>query len=54
MKLQKNQTIPASSNEKNMICETKNFRILLTFLLITIELLITASVYCHLTKYKAK
>ena len=32
----------------------KNFKIFLTFLLITIALLIAVSIYCYLIKYKAK
>ena len=39
---------------KNIICETKCFYIILAFLLITIALLITVSIYCYLIKYKAK
>ena len=41
-------------NEKNITCKTKNFYILLGFLLITISLLISASIYCYLIKYQAK
>ena len=41
-------------NEKNIICELKSFYILLTFLLITITLLIDVSIYCFLIKYQAK
>ena len=47
-------TIPTNFNEKNAIYNTKNFYILLVFLLITIALLIAVSVYCYLIKYKAK
>ena len=43
-----------SLNEKNITCKTKNFYILLDFLLIMIALLITASIYCYLIKYRAK
>ena len=39
------KTIP-----KNIICETKSFYILLAFLLITVALLITVSIYCYLEK----
>ena len=35
-------------NEKNITCKTQNFYILLTFLLITITLLIGVSIYCYL------
>ena len=40
-------------NEKKTICKTQNFYILLTFLLITIALLIAASTYCYLIKHQA-
>ena len=40
-------------NEKKTICKTQNFYILLTFLLITIALLIAVSTYCYLTKHQA-
>ena len=39
---------------KNIICETKSFYILLAFLLNTIVLLVAVSIYCYLIKYKAK
>ena len=39
---------------RSIICETKNFYILLTFLLITIALLTAFSIYFCLIKYKAK
>ena len=38
-------------NEKNITCKTQSFYILLTFLLITIVLLIAVSIYCYLIKY---
>ena len=41
-------------NGKKATCKTQNFYILLTFLLVTIELLIVVSIYCYLTKYRAK
>ena len=37
-------------NEKKATCRTQNFYILLAFLLITIALLIAASIYCYLIK----
>ena len=40
-------------NEKKGICKIQNFFIFL-FLLITIALLIAASIYCYLIKYQAK
>ena len=39
---------------KKETCKTKNFYTVLTFLLITIVLLITVSIYCYLIKHKAK
>ena len=41
----------ANFNEENASCKTKNFYILLAFLLIPIALLITVSIYCYLMKY---
>ena len=35
-------------------CKARNFYILLAFLLITIALLISISIYCYLIKYLAK
>ena len=40
-----------SFNEKNVTCKTQNFYILLTILLITIALLIAASIYFYLIKH---
>ena len=40
-------------NEKDVICKTKNSYILVTFLLITIAILIAIN-SCYLIKYKAK
>ena len=48
------KTILTNFNEKKATCKTQNFDILLTFLLITIVLLITVSNYCYLIKYQAK
>ena len=48
------KTFPANFNEKNITYKTQNFYILLTFLLITIALLIGVSFYCYLIKYQAK
>ena len=45
--------VTTNFNEKNVICKTKNFCILLAILLISIALLIAASIYCYLIKYKA-
>ena len=41
-------------NEKKATRKMQNFYILLAFLLITIALLLTVSIYCHLIKYLAK
>ena len=48
------KTIPINFNEKKATCETQNFSILLAFLLITIALLIAASIYCYPIKYRVK
>ena len=40
--------------KKNTICNTKNFYVLLAFLLISIVFLIAASTYCYLIKYQVK
>ena len=48
------KTLPTTFNEKNITYKTQNFYILLTFLLITIALLIAVSIYCYLIKYRAK
>ena len=48
------KTIPASFSEKSIACKIQKVYILLAFLLITIALLIAASIYCYLIKYKAK
>ena len=47
-------TIPTNFNEKNVTRKTKSFYVLLAFLLITIALLITVSIYCYLIKYRVK
>ena len=52
--LYRKKEVTTSFNEKKMTCKTKNFYILLTFLLITITLLIAISIYFYLIKYKAK
>ena len=41
-------------SEQNITCKTQSFYILLTFLLITITLLIDLSIYCYLIKYQGK
>ena len=47
------KTIPTNFNEKKPICKTQNIYVLLEFLLITIALLIPASI-SYLIKYRAK
>ena len=52
---EKTKTVPTNFNEKNKVdCKAQNFYVLLTFLLISITLLIAASIYCYLIKYRAK
>ena len=41
-------------NEEKITCKTQSLYISLTFLLITITLLIAVSIYCYLIKYQAK
>ena len=46
--------VPRNFNKKKATCKTQNLYILLAFLLITIELLIAANIYCYLIKYQTK
>ena len=46
--IEETKTVTTNFNERNIICETKSFYILLDFLLITIVLLIAVSIYCLL------
>ena len=48
------KTIPTTFNEKNIIRKTQSFYTLLTFLSITVALLIAASIYRYLIKYQRK
>ena len=48
------KAIPTNFNLKKATCKTLNFCILLTFLLITIALVIAVIIYCYLIKYQAK
>ena len=48
------EAVAINLNENTANCKMQNFYILLAFLLITIELLIVVSIYCHLIKYQAK
>ena len=45
------KTVPKNFNENNITCKTESFYILLTYLLISITLLIAVSIYCYLIKY---
>ena len=45
------KTVSTNFNEKKVSFKTKKFYILLTFILITITLLIAVSIYCYLIKY---
>ena len=47
-------TIPINFNDKKATCKTQHFCILIEFLLITIALLVTDSIYYYLIKYEAK
>ena len=47
------EVITTNFNEKKATCKAHNFYILLSFLLITIALLIAVSIYYYLIKYKA-
>ena len=48
------QASPKNFNGKNITYKTQNFYILLTFVLITMALLIAVSIYCYLIQYQAK
>ena len=48
------KTIRTGFNEENITFKTQSFYILPAFLFATIALLITVSIYCYLTKYRAK
>ena len=48
------KTIPTNFNKENVTCKMQSFYILLSFLLITITLLIAIIIYCYLIKYWAK
>ena len=45
------KTVRINLNEKKAICKIHNFYILLTFLIITIALLLAVRIYCYLLKY---
>ena len=45
---------PKTFNGRKAAFKTQNFYILLAFLLITVALLIVASISCYLIKYRAK
>ena len=46
--------IPTNFSKKKATSKTRNFYILLAFLLITVELLTAVSIYSYLIKYRAK
>ena len=48
------ETVPTNFNENKANCKMLNFYILLTFLLVTIALLIAVSICCYLIKYQGK
>ena len=48
------KAISTNFNEKKVTCKTQNFYILFEFLLITIALLITVSIYFYMIKYQTK
>ena len=48
------KTILTNFNAEKSTCKMQNFCILVTFLLITITLLIAVSIYCYLIKSQAK
>ena len=48
------KTISTNFNEKKATCKTRNFYILLAFLLITIALSIGVTIFCYLIKYRTK
>ena len=54
MKLLKEQEQFQQILMKKVACNTRNFYILLAFLLITKVVLIAASIYCYMIKYKSK
>ena len=51
--IEETKTITRNFYEK-VACKTQNFYILLSFLLITIALLIAVSIYCYLIEYRVK
>ena len=50
----KTKTIPTNFMKKYITCKTQSLYILLAFLLITLVLLISVSIYYYLIKYKSK
>ena len=52
--VEETRTVRTNFNEKNAIFKTKSCYIFLFFLLMAIALFIVVSIYCYLTKYKAK
>ena len=52
--VEKTRTIPKNFNEKKAIGKMQNLYVLVSFLLITMALLIAVSIYCYLINYQAK
>ena len=48
------KAVTTSINENSITCKTQIFYILLVFLLITIALLLTVTIYCYLIKHRTK
>ena len=52
--MKRQKKVPTNFNEEKLACKARKKNILLTFLLITIVLLIVVSIYCHWIKYRVK
>ena len=52
--IEETKTVPTNFNENKSVCKTQNFYIFFAFLLITITILIAASIYYCMIKYRAK
>ena len=48
------KTISKNFNEKKVKCKIENFYISITFLTITIAVLLAVSIYCYLMKHRSK
>ena len=49
--MEETKTVPANFSEKNLICKTQNFYILLAFLLVT-TILLTAKTFIAISRQK--